>query len=1209
MLLKKKLFKSTISILLVLLLTISCLPITVSATTLKIVDIEIEPITIMEYSNGCYATENNVEYYFYEPEYAMEYTVTFSDGTVIEDSSYYFYYNNEYYYFDIYTNQSYKNHWKAGNTYTMEVSIDNISVDVPVTITKSPVKSIEIEPITLTEYTNGYYDEDYNDKTDEWDLEYYRYSPQYEMEYTVTFTDGTVINGDGSYFEYNGEEYYLNTETSQSYQNQWTAGNTYDMEVSIYGYSTTVPVTITQSSIKSLEIEPISIIEHTNGYNERDYYEDDESSPLYYYYSIYDLLTYTITLKDGTVITGTGDYFENGDEYYSFEINTNQSYEDRWLAGNTYTAEIKMGKFTLEVPVTITKSPIVSIEAQPISINEGSNGYINTDYDDDMETPIGDYFYYEPQYLLDYVITFNDGTVIEDYSKWFEYKGESYEFDTYTDQSYYNQWEAGNTYTMRAEVMGYSVEVPVTITELPFESIEIEPVYITEGSHGHYISMYEDDEYIGKYYEYDPENLLEYTVTLKDGTVIETFGDSFEYEDEVYYLSTSTDQSFDNQWIAGNTYEMEISLGKLTVNVPVTITPSPIKSIELKPVTLIEFTDGYYNHEYNPETDDYDLEFFDYEPGYFDIEYTVTLKDGKVISGSGEYVEINGEDYWLEFTTNQSYYNQWTVGNTYTMEVSLVGVSTDVDVTIIKTPIKEIIVEPITLYKDINSYINTDYNPETDEFDLEYDCYEFENFVNFTIVWKDGTKSTHNFYDNITYNNKDYYNSLTNNQSYDTEWKAGNTYYSELTVLGKTVNIPITIKSSPVKSIEFIKAPDKTEYVLGEVIDLKGAVIRVNYTDKTYEDVEIENSINNFTSVYLTHFDSSFNINTYPLIADYGVNSITINFLGKEATTNISVKNKSVDSISLSGSGIDLTMEITYSDKTKLTAKVLDLDSRYGDGDADELFRGGFLITDKGSFNCKVTENKTTGDFYITLYLSYNEESKTITSNTVSAKKCDWWKLQNKIFDLLPAISGYTENTTSYNGKVTADNIDELLSVACSATRLYLNPDNYTDAIGNTGVFYANKVKASFNEIFGFEPNLSLSRNYDAENNTVKVKTGGFGGVSYSRPVKIEQTKDSIKVTTECTSYSSETYPMSVTFDKNFNLTAFDYSDTEEKVLTGDVNNDGIVNVIDATEIQKYLAGLVDFNDTQMKTADYNGDSTVSIIDATDIQKKLAGLI
>ena len=95
MLLKKKLFKSTISILLVLLLTISCLPITVSATTLKIVDIEIEPITIMEYSNGCYATENNTEYYYYEPEYAMEYTVTFSDGTVIEDSSYYFYYNNE----------------------------------------------------------------------------------------------------------------------------------------------------------------------------------------------------------------------------------------------------------------------------------------------------------------------------------------------------------------------------------------------------------------------------------------------------------------------------------------------------------------------------------------------------------------------------------------------------------------------------------------------------------------------------------------------------------------------------------------------------------------------------------------------------------------------------------------------------------------------------------------------------------------------------------------------------------------------------------------------------------------------------------------------------------------------------------------------------------------------------------------------------------
>ena len=59
MLQNKKLLKSTISIILVLLLTITCMPISASATTsettLDVVSIEVEPISIMEYSHGDYS--------------------------------------------------------------------------------------------------------------------------------------------------------------------------------------------------------------------------------------------------------------------------------------------------------------------------------------------------------------------------------------------------------------------------------------------------------------------------------------------------------------------------------------------------------------------------------------------------------------------------------------------------------------------------------------------------------------------------------------------------------------------------------------------------------------------------------------------------------------------------------------------------------------------------------------------------------------------------------------------------------------------------------------------------------------------------------------------------------------------------------------------------------------------------------------------------
>ena len=67
--------------------------------------------------------------------------------------------------------------------------------------------------------------------------------------------------------------------------------------------------------------------------------------------------------------------------------------------------------------------------------------------------------------------------------------------------------------------------------------------------------------------------------------------------------------------------------------------------------------------------------------------------------------------------------------------------------------------------------------------------------------------------------------------------------------------------------------------------------------------------------------------------------------------------------------------------------------------------------------------------------------------------------------------------------------------------------------------------------------------------------------------------------------------------------------DATKDYLLGDVNGDGKISVLDATLIQKYLAGLVTLSDTQKAAADVNGDGSVSVIDATLIQKYIAGLI
>lgn len=63
-----------------------------------------------------------------------------------------------------------------------------------------------------------------------------------------------------------------------------------------------------------------------------------------------------------------------------------------------------------------------------------------------------------------------------------------------------------------------------------------------------------------------------------------------------------------------------------------------------------------------------------------------------------------------------------------------------------------------------------------------------------------------------------------------------------------------------------------------------------------------------------------------------------------------------------------------------------------------------------------------------------------------------------------------------------------------------------------------------------------------------------------------------------------------------------------EVTLLGDVNLDGKVNISDATEIQKYLAGSVEFSEVRKLNADVNDDGNITVTDATAIQKMIVGI-
>lgn len=66
----------------------------------------------------------------------------------------------------------------------------------------------------------------------------------------------------------------------------------------------------------------------------------------------------------------------------------------------------------------------------------------------------------------------------------------------------------------------------------------------------------------------------------------------------------------------------------------------------------------------------------------------------------------------------------------------------------------------------------------------------------------------------------------------------------------------------------------------------------------------------------------------------------------------------------------------------------------------------------------------------------------------------------------------------------------------------------------------------------------------------------------------------------------------------------------EPDILLGDADQDGVVSVMDATEIQLVKALMKSWvNDTAELAADFDGDGVASVMDATAIQMSLAGLL
>ena len=67
-------------------------------------------------------------------------------------------------------------------------------------------------------------------------------------------------------------------------------------------------------------------------------------------------------------------------------------------------------------------------------------------------------------------------------------------------------------------------------------------------------------------------------------------------------------------------------------------------------------------------------------------------------------------------------------------------------------------------------------------------------------------------------------------------------------------------------------------------------------------------------------------------------------------------------------------------------------------------------------------------------------------------------------------------------------------------------------------------------------------------------------------------------------------------------------NETNVTRIYGDANEDGIITIVGATTVQKYIVNLEEPTTEDQQVADVDGDGVITVMDATSIQKYIVGL-
>ncbi len=644
------------------------------------------------------------------------------------------------------------------------------------------IVAVSAEDVSITEYLNGYYDEN---GTFIYDLT--------SSSYTITYDDGSSESGDWGYFF---DQYInINSEDPQQSGGSLSIGpNTIVLSVNTIdpdtweqvdtGVRGSYTVTLNEIPYDSITIEDVQLVENIDGSSYADYDEYGNPGNEYFHYYISSPI-YVLTMKDGSdPVRGSSDDIFNVTGVYPY-CELPQSESNQCVAGQTYQAVVSLGGIRGFGNVTIVDPlSVTAVSVSELTLYEETNGTFDAD---------GHFIYnIEPENLY---VTFADGHSEEGDSQYFNNMGISFVIeDPQTSGTIFTE---GTSYNIVLHVYkdgvdtGVSGSFSVTVEEMPYASIVAEPVTLTETINAR--PAYDENGNAYPYYALET-NLLNYTITYKDGRTANYTGQDVIYSLGEEPITPQYPQDPANILAPGN-YQFPFTFCGLAGSVDVTIVPCPYSGITIEDVTLMQNAYGHMETEF--DADGNETEYFHYDLYQCpDIVYILTLNDGSEVRGTNsEIYELTNATPGVEAVQSAS--SPCLPGNTYPVDVSLGMLTGTGSMTISDSTVASIQVDDVTYrqFADgwMDRYIDAD---GTEKKSWRYP--DGFSSAQITVTMKDGTVVKGSEYD--------LEQRLGGNMIFDEFQSPGQElplgqYPINVSYLGASATFTVNIVPSPVKSI------------------------------------------------------------------------------------------------------------------------------------------------------------------------------------------------------------------------------------------------------------------------------------------------------------------------------------------------------------------------------------------------------------------------